>query len=230
MKNLSIKEGLIRLFEAGSLIIFLAGTPQMAEADTATANAQLEKAGIKYTLEDSVATDLIVNIEDVYAEKVKTGTIPSEYDTITIDSLITLNDLNGMYETLLNSNISSLFTNPEEFKYISMGIYVDNENDKQILDGVSVLVEAFAKNPTDTATLDRLITIFTGRDSEYPTAKLSVGGKKALAHDVFFVNTLVQVYGLEEYVQQTTELSAAYGNNGDTIVYINALNDKQNCR
>ena len=36
-----------------------------------------------------------------------------------------------------------------------------------------VLVEAFAKNPTDTATLDRLITIFTGRDSEYPTAKLT---------------------------------------------------------
>ena len=66
MKNLSIKEGLIRRLGAGALTILLMGTPQMAKADTATANAQLETAGIEYNLEDSVATDLIVNIEDVY--------------------------------------------------------------------------------------------------------------------------------------------------------------------
>lgn len=230
MKNLELKEGLKKRIGALTLAVLMMGTPKIAQANTETANAVLDEQEVVYQLEDSRVANLVVNAETIYRNKCINGSIDSEYESMLIDPLFTLDGLNQMRENLINHNINSLFTNPEEFKYISMGIYSDSETDKKILDGVAVLVEQFAKNPTDTATLDRLILIFTGRDREYSTALLSVGGKQALANDVYFVNALVQVYGLDEYTEQFASLATAYGNNGDIITYINALGGKQNCK
>lgn len=230
MTNLNIKEGLKKRIGALALATFMMAAPKVASANTTDANNTLDECGIVYQLEDSIATNLVVNAEDVYVSKIKNGAIPTEYNEIAIDPVLTLDSVNQMRESLLNYNVNMLFTQPEQFKYVSMGIYMDDEVEKKILTDVAVLVETFAKNPTDLETLDRLINIFRGLDKEISTAKLSVGGMQALANDVYFVSALVQVYGLNDYAQLLTDLANAYGDNGTIITYINGINGNVNCR
>lgn len=228
MKNLKIYQ---KLGALALTMTTLCAAPQIAHADVDVANEVLDGAAIIYEQNDSLATDLVVNAGEVYETLIRDGKIANAYDGMLIDPILTLDSLNQMRENLLNHNISSLFTNPEEFQYISMGIYMNDENEKAFLTQVASLVEQYALNPTDVATLDRLITIFRGQDKELSTAMLSVGGNQALANDVYFVSALVQVYGLDEsYVQAMNDLALSYGNNGNIITYINAIAGKSNCR
>ena len=105
---------------------------------------------------------------------------------------------------------------------------MDNEQEKQILDGVASLVDTFAKTKSE-ETLQKLLGVFVGRDQELSTNLLSVGGKQVLANDIYFIQALVEVYDMEDYKESINAIASSYGENADIITYINAIANKK-CR
>ena len=227
MKNLKIlnNKKLGALLLAGFMLV---GAPKVAKADTATANNVLDDNQIIYQQADSVATNLVVNAQDVLMTVSKDGVVPEEYKDTIMEPTLVLGDVNQMRENILNYNVVQLFENPESFNYLSMGIYMDNEQEKQILDGVASLVDNFAKTKSE-ETLQKLLGVFVGRDQELSTNLLSVGGKQVLANDIYFIQALVEVYDLEDYKESINAIANSYGENADIITYINAIANKK-CR
>ncbi len=227
MKNLKIlnNKKLGALLLAGFMLV---GAPKVAKADTATANKVLDDNQIIYQQADSVATNLVVNAQDVLMTVSKDGVVPEEYKDTIMEPTLVLGDVNQMRENILNYNVIQLFENPENFNYLSMGIYMDNEQEKQILDGVASLVDTFAKTKSE-ETLQKLLEVFVGRDQELSTNLLSVGGKQVLANDIYFIQALVEVYDMEDYKESINAIASSYGENADIITYINAIANKK-CR
>ena len=227
MKNLKIlnNKKLGALLLAGFMLV---GAPKVAKADTATANKVLDDNQIIYQQADSVATNLVVNAQDVLMTVSKDGVVPEEYKDTIMEPTLVLGDVNQMRENILNYNVIQLFENPENFNYLSMGIYMDNEQEKQILDGVASLVDTFAKTKSE-ETLQKLLGVFVGHDQELSTNLLSVGGKQVLANDIYFIQALVEVYDMEDYKESINAIANSYGENADIITYINAIANKK-CR
>lgn len=202
---------------------FMLFSQPSAKANTEDANKELDKRGIVYAQDDSIATNLIVNASDVLKETKKNGSIPAEYSDMLLDPTLVLGDLNTMRENILNYNAVSLFNDPSTFNYLSMGIYLDSEVEKNILSQVAELVNKFCLNPSDIDTLDRLVDIFRGNDKDISIYLLNVGGLQALANDVYFLNAIVQAYELEDYYQTFYDLMMSYGDNANIITYIKAI-------
>jgi len=224
MSKLKLYDGLKKRIASGALaVLMMAGGATAAKADTAAANQVLDSREIVYNMDNSTEANLIVNSKDVLTEVVTNGELPQEYRTIVISPELTISGANQMRENILNANFESLFTNPEEFQYLSMGsLYMDNEDEKAILDEIAAMVQTVAVSPTE----DGIQGILDYIRINAPL--LSIGGKQALATDLFFLQALAQVYSIES--DQLTAMAASYGENGDIITYIDAITGNQKCR
>ncbi len=217
MKNLKINKRLASMLLAGFVLI---GGAKAAKADTEKANEKLNSTDIVYELKDSNCADYVINIEDVIESDNPTN------DCIGVNPEHVLTSFNQMSENVINQNINNLFSDPENFKYLSMGtLYMDDPTELALLENVAKLVEQFSKEPTNLDVLGRLIYIFRGEDKEISTALLSVGGKRALFSDVCYVNALAHAYSLDEnYVQALDDLYMVYRKNGDVTLYMDSIN------
>lgn len=222
MLNIKNKKKLLSLLVTG--FVLLQGN--VAKANTEVANKELNDRSIVYEMKDSISTNLVMNAEDVLMNT-KTNGLDNEYKDLILDETLILNSVNQMRENILNYNISNLFNNKENYSYLSMGIYLDREEEKEIILNISKIVEEFSINPTNTNLLDRLINIFAGNDKDLPTALLSVGGKQALANDIYYLNALVQVYEIEDYKEVMNNIAYSFGDNGDIIAFIEAINGEK---
>jgi len=231
MKNFKFYEGLKRRLGALALAGFMAfaAAPE-ALADTATANEVLDQQELVYSVDDSKATNLVVNSKDVLTELAVDGKLPIEYRTMVITPELTLTAENNMREVILNANFENLFTDPEHFQYLSMGVlYMDNEEEKALFTELAGMIQEFALSPT-AAGLQNILDFIR----KY-TPLFSVGGKQALGTDLFFLQAMAQVYGLNENelgmdMTQLDSMAASFGENADIIAYINAMTGKSNCR
>lgn len=231
MKNFKFYEGLKRRLGALALAGFMAfaAAPE-ALADTATANEVLDQQELVYSVDDSRATNLVVNSKDVLTELAVDGKLPIEYRTMVITPELTLTAENNMREVILNANFENLFTDPEHFQYLSMGVlYMDNEEEKALFTELAGMIQEFALSPT-AAGLQNILDFIR----KY-TPLFSVGGKQALGTDLFFLQAMAQVYGLNENelgmdMTQLDSMAASFGENADIIAYINAMTGKSNCR
>lgn len=227
MTKLRIFEGLKDYFNSKSALALvmavLAGAPAEAVADTANANRILDERGAIYSGDNSKEANLLINIKDVLQEKVTTGELPIEYRTLVISPELTISGVNQMREVILNANFESLFTDPEHFQYLSMGVmYADDEDEKLIFSEIANAIQTVSLSPSKAG----IQTILDYIRMYSPL--LSVGGKQAVETDLFYLQALSQVYGME--MDQLNAMAASYGENNDAITYIKALTGSQNCR
>ena len=224
MSKLKAYDGLKKRIASGALaVLMMAGGATAAKADTAKANEVLDSKELIYNPEDSNRAAFTSNIKDVYTEIATTGKMPAEYKTIIVDPVLTLTGENNMREVILNANFESLFTDPENFKYISMGLlYMDNEDEKALFADIASMIQTVAVSPTEAGIQEILDYI------RKHTPLFSVGGKQAVGTDLFFLQALAQVNEFE--MDQLVDMASSFGENADIITYINAIAGKSNCR
>lgn len=212
-----------RIASGAAAMLMLAGGTGIAKADTAKANEVLNNHEVIYNMDNSIETNLVVNSKDVLTEVVTTGDMPAEYKTIVISPELTISGVNQMRENILNANFETLFNDPENFEYLSMGaLYMDNEQEKTILVELASLIENAAIAPSE----ENIQVVLDYIRVNAPL--LSIGGKQAIMTDLFFLNALAQVYEIE--LDQLVAMAESYGENGDIITYLNAITGNQKCR
>lgn len=230
MKSFKTYEGLGKRLGALILAAFMHFNTGAALADTDAANAVLDQQEIIYSQEDSKATNLVVNSKDVLTEMATNGQLPIQYRTMVITPELTLTSVNQMRENILNANFENLFTDPEHFEYLSMGVlYMDNADEKAIFEELKGMIQEFALSPTE-AGLQNIMDYIR----KY-SPLLSVGGKQCVGTDLFFLQACAQVFGLTENelgmpLTQLNDMAASFGENADIIAYIKAMQGQANCR
>ncbi len=223
MSKLTTYEGLGKRVGALVLAMFVHFNAGAALADTDAANAVLDQQEIIYSAEDSKATNLVVNSKDVLTEMATSGQLPVQYRNMVVTPELTLTSVNQMRENILNANFQNLFTDPENFEYLSMGcLYMDNADEKAIFEELKAMIQEFALSPTE-AGLQNIMDYIR----KY-SPLLSVGGKQCVGTDLFFLTACAQVFGLTENelgmpLTQLNDMAASYGENADIIAYINAI-------
>ena len=109
-------------------------------------------------------------------------------------------------------------------------LYMDNAEEKEFFDNLAIMITEVSLNPT----IDGIQNILDLIRKFTPV--LSVGGKQAVATDLFYLQALATVFDLKidteinvEYTQ-LDEMAKSFGENGDIIAYINAIRGQANCR
>lgn len=221
--------------------------PEIAVADVVTAEKTAVTMGIDLNAVNKkyfADADFAINIEEHLTNITNGKGLPSEYAErgFVPNTALVQNGLNEMRGVVANANIANAFTNPAEFKYVSMlTMFANSEQLKLIGSELDVMLTNYfnvllAGNPE--ATADAAQEIFTfARKNE---GLLGVGGTQGIASDMSVVdamattveankNELGMTY--DEWKNQVT----SYLNNANAIAladyYFSMIqNTKTNCR
>lgn len=206
-----------------AVIMYVTGCAATASADIGKANEELDRLGITYNPENSIETDLIVNAKDVLKQVVQTDELPTKYKEIVISPTLTIDGMNQMCGNVLNANAESLYGNgPATFNYLSLGgLYMDNQAELSIINELGGMIEALSKNPTDEG-MNNVLTFIREK-----SPLLSVGGKKAVSCDLYWLQVIAQIHGLAQ--DQVNAMALSFGENADIITYIDAITGEVEC-
>ena len=177
------------------------GSAKLAKADVPTAEAYAIEMGIdlnnvnkKYFAD----ADFAINVEENLAKVTNGEGLPAEYAErgLVPNSALIQTGLNEMRGVVANANIYNAYTNPDEFKYMTMlSMFTNDEQLKVVGEELNVMLTDYLKIALEgniEATADAAQAIFTyAREHE---ALLGVGGTQAIASDMAVVNSMAAVF------------------------------------